>query len=440
MPSDPSQAGPLLAGALSGVADASDAAEQCCDQAHRAMARAAQGGARSTRPELVLAFYSGHHAERAVEISSIIRRRLDPGCLIGVAAESVLGGALELEGSPGLSLLIASLPGVTVHPFTTESFPALEAEDQIVDEQVGKVIGADGSLRAVLFFPDPFSVPLVRLLPAMNRALKGVMPPENPNEPPPRPPILAGGRASAAKAAGGNTLILNERVMRSGGVGVSLKGALRVDAVVSQGCMPFGPNFVVTKARHNVIFELGGKPAVEAIQEAIEDQIRPKLSTGGLFIGRVVDEYKERFGRGDYLIRNVIGVDPERGAIGVEDQVRVGQTIRMHVRDAETARKDLSMLLDAQRLHAPPAGAMLVTCSGRGERLLKERHQDAQAVARLFQQSSRGPERPVGGRAIEPSDPSLPIAGFFAGGEIGPVGSESHLHSNSACVVLFRAV
>jgi small ligand-binding sensory domain FIST len=250
-----------------------------------------------------------------------------------------------------------------------------------------------------------------------------------------------GGMASASLKAGGNALILNDRVLRSGGVGLSLRGNLHVDTVVSQGCRPFGPTMVVTKAKGNMIFELGGRPAIESVQEAVTalGGSSRQLLAGGLFIGRVIDEYKGRFGRDDFLIRQVMGADPNRGAIAVADAMRVGQTIRLHARDTRTASEDLALLLDAQKLYDKPKGAMLVTCNGRGKKMFNVNDHDAGAVAKAFTHVPGGEELSKPGIVFEPgADTPVPLAGFFAAGEIGPIGDESFVHGQTACLALFR--
>jgi len=192
--------------------------------------------------------------------------------------------------------------------------------------------------------------------------------------------------------------------------------------VVSQGCRPIGRPFVVTKAERNVILELGGAPALAKLRElfaelAPDDQ---RLAQQGLHVGQVINEYQEAFGRGDFLVRNVQGVDPDTGAIAIGDFVRVGQTVQFHVRDAETADEDLNALLASARQSAGGdcQGALVFTCNGRGTRLFDEPHHDAGCLARHF---------------------DVPAAGFFAQGEIGPIGGKNFLHGFTASIALFRA-
>jgi small ligand-binding sensory domain FIST len=296
------------------------------------------------------------------------------------------------------------------------------------------------SQRATLLYADPFSVPMIKLLPALNKALRAGRPSDAPDR-----PIIVGAMASGARSPGGNAFILNDRILTSGLIGISIAGSIHVDAIVSQGCRPFGPPAVVTKARGNLIFELGGRPAPMIVREAIAElgEKAKGLLDEGLLAGLVINEYKDRFGRDDFLIRNVVGLDAASGGIAVNDLVRVGQTIRFHHRDMETASQDLAMLLDAQQLHDRPAGVLLLTCHDRGQKMFKAPNHDAAAVCRAFNATPHDPtpgeELAKAGTLLTPSL-SIPLAGCFATGEIGPVGGDSYLHGQTACVVLFRAM
>jgi small ligand-binding sensory domain FIST len=414
---------------LSANLDAVLAAEQVCERASAGLGAEA---------DLAVVFFSSHHVDQADQIAAVIRSELRPRCLLGVSAEAVVGGRTELEGAAGVSLFAARLPGVELVPFTAESLPDAGDVSPEGQSRMAGAIGAGDDLRGIFLFVDPFSATLVNLLPALNRA-------RGEGDAARRAPIL-GGMASGANSAGGNALLVDGRVLRGGLVGVGIKGRVRIDPVVSHGCRGFGPIMVVTESRKNLILKLGGKPALQAVQEAINEL--PKADHGllkrGLFIGRVIDERRERrgsperFGRDDYLIRNIVGADQQSGAIATGDFFRPGQTVRLHLRDAKTADDDLALLLDSQKLHEPPAGVMMITCNGRGSKLFSKPHHDAETVSRAFQTAQTGEDKAKAGEVIEAGAGSVPLAGFFAGGEIGPVGDESFLHGHTACLALFR--
>ncbi len=385
------------------------------------------------RFDLLLLFVSAHLGEDTETIAASLRRELSPRTLVAVTADAVIAGGREFERSPGVAALAGRLPGVALHPFAS---PSLEHSTGAGDEGAAAVrtlIAAGEHLRAALVFADPFSTPMNRLLPLLNeaRSLDREGRPVG---------SLIGGMASGGAKAEQNVLVVDDRVLRSGFAGVSLSGPVSVDTIVSQGCRPIGENMVITKAKANVIYELGGHPALEVVRgllDSLGDHDR-RLLRQGLFVGRVVTEYKDRFGRGDYLIRNVAGVNPNTNIIAVQDLVRVGQTVRFHVRDAQTAAEDLELLLDGQRINDPPAGVLLISCTGRGRNLFRERHHDASAVQGAFRRPEPGEVKAKGGTLLESGEREVPLAGFFAAGEIGPVGDASYLHGHSACAAIFR--
>ncbi|MHB8330475.1 MAG: FIST C-terminal domain-containing protein, partial [Acidimicrobiales bacterium] len=191
-----------------------------------------------------------------------------------------------------------------------------------------------------------------------------------------------------------------------------------IETVVSQGCRPFGHPLVVTRSEDNVIFELAGRPALERLVNQAHDTLTEEeillLEMGGLHLGRVIDEHREQFGRGDFLVRNVIGADRASGAIAIGDTVPVGTTVQFQLRDARTADEDLRAALGGRQAD----GALLFTCNGRGTRLFDEPDHDVGVLV-----DQLGP---------------LPIAGFFAAGELGPVGGRNFLHGFTASVTLLR--
>jgi small ligand-binding sensory domain FIST len=226
-----------------------------------------------------------------------------------------------------------------------------------------------------------------------------------------------GGLASSAVGPGGNRLVHDDMVTSTGGVAVMLTEEVPVRAVVSQGCRPIGQPLTVTRAERNLVFELAGRPAVQRLQDLVvaADDAERDLMRQGLYVGVVVDEHKPDFGRGDFLVRNLLGADRRTGALAVGEVVEVGQTVQFHVRDAGAADEDLRLLLDG----VEGAAALLFTCNGRGRALFGAADHDAGAV-----------EDALG---------AVPLAGAFCAGEIGPVGGRNHLHGFTASIAVFGA-
>jgi small ligand-binding sensory domain FIST len=229
---------------------------------------------------------------------------------------------------------------------------------------------------------------------------------------------IVGGMASGGQSPGSNTLAVGSRTYDAGAVGVVIGGAVRIRPVVSQGCRPIGRPFVITKSQENLIVELGGVPALQRLRETygeLDDADR-ELVRSSLHVGRAASEYRDVFRRGDFLVRNVLGADPDSGVIAVGDLVRTGQTVQFHVRDAASADEDLRELLCGSPLPARPVGALVFTCNGRGTRLFAGPSHDARAL-----QDWLGP---------------LPVEGFFAQGDIGPIGRRTFLHGFTASIAL----
>ncbi len=403
------------------------AALRACEQVLRA--------AKGRSIDLLFAFVAPIGLGSAERAHAEIRRSLAPKHIVGCSAEGLIAGSLEAEGIPGVTVLAASLPGVRVHTFSDRDLPPIP--DRVdPDVLAGLALGAgfDAEHRATFLFIDPFSVPLVRLMPALSAARR------SPAKDAAPAPIL-GGLASGAKGPGEARLLMDDHVRGAGLVGVSLSGNIRVDTLLSQGCKPIGRPLVVTKARGNLILQLAGRPALDVVQEIVgelTDGERSRLHNS-LVLGRVVNEYKDRFGRSDFLIRNLVGVEASQRGIAVSDIIKVGATVQFHLRDAETASRDLEMLLDAQRLHGPALGSLLITCNGRGTRLFDAPSHDASRVAKAFSRLHPGEQLAKAGENIDPDAPRFPLAGFFAAGEIGPLGDASYLHGQTACAAIFRA-
>lgn len=355
--------------------------------------------------DLACVFFSGDHADEAAAIAQQLNEKLAPKALIGCSGESIVGNEREVEGHPALAVWLARFPAdirltpfhLTVEP-TGDGYTILGWPDELED--------ADPR-SAVFLLGEPFTFPTEDAFRNLDEIKSGLR--------------VVGGMASAGREPGVNRLLLGGQVLADGAVGVLAQGPLRVRTIVSQGCRPIGKPYVVTKAQRNHILELGGKLAVAQLQE-LWQELSPddqKLVQQGLHLGRVVNEYQEAFRRGDFLVRNVMGIDRETGAVIVGDQVRVGQTVQFHVRDAAAADEDLRLLLQASSIaeEGKPAGGLLFTCNGRGVRLFGQPNHDAAAL-----RTELGP---------------VPVAGFFAMGELGPIGGRNFIHGFTASVVLF---
>ncbi|MGH7740720.1 MAG: FIST signal transduction protein [Candidatus Eiseniibacteriota bacterium] len=393
---------PDLGASVMRWAAASSTLESAADAAGAA-ARTAKSALGEGPVDLALVFFSASHAAAAETIAEALREILAPRCLIGTSARGIVTSRHEIEADPALSLLAARLPGVELHPFVLMNAGWTPAASD-AREFHRHAPHAEGS-ELVVLMGDPFSLHIEPVLEAFNRFAPGVR--------------VVGGMASAGMSPHSNALILNDWVAREGGVGLAMHGALRVDVVVSQGCRPVGPPIEVTRAEQNFLIELDGKPALERAEEVLRElpeSERERLA-GGLYIGRPVRG--ESSGPRDYLIRNLLGADRERGVIAVGDAVSERERIRLHVRDAVTAREDLEMLLSPQPFDSAASAALLFACNGRGRGLYGAPDGDISVL-----QDALGT--------------AVPAAGMFCAGEMGPVGERNFLHGHTASIAIVR--
>jgi small ligand-binding sensory domain FIST len=376
-----------------GVSDSFDAVEAF--DAAAAQAADGLGG----ECDLALVFAGAPHLGRGKWILSTVHERLEPRNLIGCGAGGVVGSGREIEEGPGAVVWALRAPGAEI---VTHHLEAEPAEGGVAVAGLGDV-AALGDALIVLADPHTFSA----------EALLSLL-----NEERPGMPVL-GGLASAA-AAGSASLFRAGEVLDAGAVACSLAGIGLVPCV-SQGATPVGPEMTITAADANVIEGLASKPAIERLREAIAelDPDEQRLAAEGLMLGLVIDENKPEYERGDFLVRPIIGADPSAGTIALGERVRVGQTVRMHVRDGASADEDLRQALRAQAEALGvegAAGALLFTCNGRGSHMFEIPDHDATAV-----------EDTLG----------VPAGGFFCAGEIGPVGGRNFLHGFTATIAVF---
>lgn len=351
--------------------------------------------------DLAFVFFSAHHADKASMISAMLQSELRAKVCLGCSGEGVIAGSEEIETAAALTVWAACLPDVRLTPL---QLSVSQLQDQILMPGWPEP-GLEAS--TFLLLADPFSTPTQEVLSLMNDRY-------------PQGKVM-GGLAGGGQDSGENRLLLNDQVFDGGVVGVQLTGPIAVRTVTSQGCRPIGERFVVTQAEGNLIYELGGVSALKRLQDVFESLggSQRRDAHRALHLGIVIDEHRSHFERGDFLVRNLIGADQQAGAVAIGEVVQEGQTVQFHLRDAKSASDDLHFLLatDRTKHHSPPLGALLFSCCGRGEGLFGRPHHDSGVV-----QERLGP---------------IPTAGFFAQGEIGPVGGRNFLHGYTASVVIF---
>ncbi|PMB46390.1 hypothetical protein CEN39_25975 [Fischerella thermalis CCMEE 5201] len=370
----------------------------------------------SAPADLGLVFISSAFTSEYSRVLPLLAEQLAVPVLVGCSGGGVIGTSLagqtqELEAEPALSLSLAHLPGVDVKAFhvVAEQLPDLDGPPSAWIDLIG--VTSSPTPHFILLSAS-FSSGINDLLQGLDYAYPGSM--------------KVGGQASSGVMGGRIALFCNGRLYEEGTVGVALSGNIVLETIVAQGCRPIGQPYQVTRGDRNIILELDEQAPLFVLRDLIaslseEDRT---LAQNSLFVGLAMDEFKPCLQQGDFLIRDILGVDPTGGAIAIGDYVRPGQRLQFHLRDAEASAEDLEFLLERyqkeQQFQPAAVGALMFACLGRGAGLYGKPNFDSQLFQRYLN--------------------NIPLGGFFCGGEIGPVGGSTFLHGYTSVFGICRAV
>lgn len=362
------------------------------------------------RPDLLLVFASQHHSGEFDQLAGRLGELSGARVLLGASAQGVLSGAREVENEPALALWAVASEGLQVTPFRLEAHQLSETEIEYTG--LPDLSDEDPATSSLILLGDPYTYPMADFLEGLEHHAPGLP--------------AVGGMASGGSGRGENALFFGSQTLREGAIGIHISGGIRLTPVLSQAYRPVGETWVVTEGNGTLVKKLGGQQATQAMMKTLEalptsDRL---LLQNGPILGAAWDASKSEFEPSDFLAHPIRGVAPQEDAIVVMGRVRRGQTVQFMVRDAKAAGEDLTRQLQAQAGPPPTAaheaGALVFTCNGRGSHMFVEPNHDARRV-----QAQLGED--------------IPTAGFFAMGEIGPVGGRNHLHGFTASVAVFRA-
>lgn len=377
------------------------------DDLERAVAECSAPLLEDPCPELVVVFVSSAFRPDFHLLGGLLCRRFPEARVVGCSADGVIGNAQEAEFVPALSLTAGWLPGVQVMTFqlSDQDLPDMDAPPEAWRE---KVAAGRPDVAGLLLLADPFTFDGQALLTGLDYAYPKA--------------VKVGGLASGGQVPGQNALFVDRVVFDSGVVGVSFMGDIAVESVVAQGCRPIGSPMVVTECDRNFLKELDNEPALEKVSQTVR-ALSPrdrKLASHSLFLGVGMGGARLEYGPGDFLVRNLVGFEPESQSLVVGAFLRKGQVVQLHLRDARTSAEDLELMLtryrDAEGFRQP-RGALLFSCLGRGQSLYGQPDHDTGLFEKL-----------VG---------KIPLGGFFCNGEIGPVGGTTSIHGYTSCFALF---
>jgi small ligand-binding sensory domain FIST len=332
-------------------------------------------------------FFSANLAPHQAEICETLRVDGHIRDIVGCTGGGRIHGRREIERGSGFALL--ALQGDFGEPVALEAGGDFSCEPETPNGWIA--------------LANPFAFPIEDWLKAWNRMFPGVP--------------TVGGLASGGMEED-TVVFINDRIVDA--AMVPLVGRNGLVPVISQGCRPIGEPLTVTRADHNIIYALGSEPAYQVLETAFETLSDQEKSNarGNLFAGLAGNEYLEDFSSGDFLIKNILGADPNSGAVVIGGIPRIGQTLQYQIRDRRAAIDDLRRAFEPAREFSETAfGALLFSCLGRGSQFFGKKDQDAGVLSEAIGEK--------------------PCAGFFCNGEIAPVRGLNALHGNTAAAAVF---
>ncbi|MDG1197445.1 MAG: FIST N-terminal domain-containing protein [Actinomycetota bacterium] len=345
-------------------------------------------------PDVAVLFLPEKFRADASNIVSTIQKLLKPKSLIGTINDSIIAGSREIENGQAMCLWAGNCIG-DITSFRAHALSSTDGELLLEDLPYTEA-------HTLILLADPLSFPITKALELWETSHPALQ--------------IIGGLTSGRPALGHSCLIVDDDIHESGAVGLLVSGMTNIKPIVSQGCRPIGDPFTVTSSKANVIESLGNQTALTRLRHLFNSlsESEKNLVNTGLHIGRVINENQLDFGRGDFLIRAVLGADQETGHLVIGDEIEVGAIIQFHVRDAQTAKHDL---LELTNPIGQSDGALVFSCNGRGINLFGESDHDSRLVADLVNAEAS--------------------AGMFCAGEIGPIGQRSFLHGFTASIAFF---
>jgi small ligand-binding sensory domain FIST len=358
--------------------------------------------------DLTIIFMSPQFKDKYKEIPKLIRGRISSGHFLGCSGGGIVGGGKEAEQQTAFSMTCANLPDVEIKGIRSDTMklPDQDTAPSVWREWLGVDVEKNPSF---IFLADPFSFQGEEFLAGVDFAY--------PNS------SKVGGLASGAQAPGGNALYLDDKIHNNGLIGLALSGNIGMDTIVAQGCRPIGDPVKVSKCDGTLLTEMDGQPPLELLQSVYEglDENDKSLVQTSLFLGIEMDPLKDNPQQGDFLIRNIMGVEREVGGIQVGTLLREGQLVQFHLRDKAMSAEDLKLMLTrykANKNFKNTSGALLFSCLGRGQYLYGKPNHDSD----MFRDH-------IG---------DIPLGGFFCNGEIGPVGKATFLHGYTSSFGIFH--
>lgn len=357
------------------------------------------------RADLAVVFFTVDHLEDYPKLLANIFHIVGTDRVVGCSGAGVLTGETEIEGSPGLAVLVLSADRIRMEPHLSQ--PLHERDREIAKEIAQRAAGRPGENSLLVLFPDPYHARPDRLCAGIEEEL-GFLP-------------IVGAGCSENGSQGRTFQLCGEELVSNAVAGATLSGSFQAAIDTTQGCQPVSEPMVITKAKDNLIFEINHEPAFEAFARVIKGPLLENLrrALAFVFAGLPADPEKNSVAPGDYLVRNIVGLDSQKGILAVADSVHEGESILFTLREGQRAREDLDEMLKRQVTNLEgkkPAFGFYFNCCARGGSLYGISGIDTTYIRRWLG--------------------DFPLIGFFGNFELGPLGRRNRLLAYTGVLAL----
>jgi small ligand-binding sensory domain FIST len=386
-------------------AGAGQSSNASTERAAEQAAGAAMDQAGVSRADAAIVFFTAEHAANGQKLLSTLTRITRTENIVGSSGAGILTGAGEIEGAPGVAVLVFASDKIQSEPFL---FQPLRERDEDVGAQIAQTLGAAADPHSLaILLPDTYNGQPHQLLRSLEQRM-GFIP-------------VVGAGSSENGTAQATYQVCGETLTSNAVAGLGLSGSFEAAITITQGCQPITKPMVITKAERNLIFEIDGRPAVEHFLRVLKGPLAEDLRRALMFVfvGLPATANQNHILPGEYLVRNIIGLDADKGIIGVADEVREGQQMIFTLRDGQRAREDLNQMLQrqAQKLDGrKPAFGFYFNCCARGNSLY-----GMPGIDTAYIRQTLG---------------DFPLLGLFGGYELAPLGRANHLFAYTGVLAL----
>ncbi len=355
--------------------------------------------------DAVVVFFSVEHAARERELADAVRRTAGTDQITGCSAAGIFTLDDEVEGGHGLAVLALLSDQLHCQPLLFR--PLRERETEIGTELARLAAPSEAAASFLTLFPDTYSGQPQRLLESLHDE-RGFI------------PVIGAGASESGAAQ--KTFQLGAGGVTSNAVaGAYVTGSFQAHVEITQGCQPISEPMVVTKADGNLIYEINERPALELFEGLLKGPLAADLrrALSVLFVGLPADRLINTVAPGKYLVRNIIGINPEKNILGVAEEVTQGESLIFAMRDGQRARDDLNQMLRRQAANLAgrtPAFGFYFNCCARGSSLYGIPGIDSAYIKQVLG--------------------DFPLIGMFGGYELAPLGRANHLFAYTGVLAL----